>query len=145
MTISGVLSRCLQHWRGAGIRLGAPVPETEIREAWCRLGKRVSRDVIELYTTLGGFAEYEWDNDDNLWSLWPWDYVIEQNTLYPSDGVRFACVSIQVHSYELMFENDNDSVVCAVWDHKGAPLESWQVVSLTEFFRIYLDDPKRLW
>ena len=44
-----------------------PATESEVHDAFDAIGHRASRDVIELYTQLGGFEDY---TCDELWSLW---------------------------------------------------------------------------
>ena len=59
MTLAEVLSRCVTIGSAEGIAVAAPVPEQEIRRVWTRFGLEPSADVIELYTLVGGFQNYD--------------------------------------------------------------------------------------
>jgi hypothetical protein len=134
MAFSDTLIRCKASWQKQGIRLGPALSEDMIRETWSRLGRRVSRDVVALYSTLGGFAEYELDSDF-FWSLWPWTMVKERNQVKLGDGVLFCDHSIEICTWELRYESDDISSVWLIQHgHQTAP-------SLEMFFESYLQDP----
>lgn len=137
MSFGAVIDRCVDRWLGQGISLSPPVGEAEVREAWGRLGLHLSRDVLLLYTTVGGFAEDCWD-EDFWWSLWPWDYLLEQNFGDRSQGVRFCDHSIQLVTWEVRYENERRS---SVWRSCGTGPEVMCASSLESFFQMYLDDP----
>lgn len=66
--LSEVLARCMAAWERDGIRLGPPVPKAVVQQTWASFGHRASADVITLYSTLGGFAEYTLDST-SFWCL----------------------------------------------------------------------------
>lgn len=142
MPFDDVLSRCLAKWSGEKIPLGPPIREDEIRREWERFGRRVSRDVLRLYSTVGGFAEWCFDKEF-IWALWPWTLLLEQNAATPSEGVQFCDHSINVVTWELRFEDERHSSIWQIshsipgWSQQTAP-------NLKSFFRTYLDDPWRL-
>lgn len=137
MAFDAVLARCIDAWRGEGLPLAPPRREAEIHEAWGRFGHRASEDIIQLYTTIGGFAEL-FDDDRFFWSLWPWDFLIEENRRWPGAGVRFCDHSIHVFDWELRYEDERQSSVWQLTD-------GWETApTLEAFFETYLDDPYRL-
>lgn len=140
MAFGETLARCIDKWHGEAVALAAPIEEAEIRKVWGRLGQPVSRDVLQLYTTLGGFRDYAFDGVDLLWTLWPWSFLIEENTQDPhrGRGIPFCDHSIRVVTWELRFEDEQHS---SVWQSEG---NTRSAPTLESFFRIYLDDPWRL-
>ena len=136
MAFSETLSQCTALWRAQGVSLGPPRSEAEIRHLWSELGHRISDDVLTLYSTLGGFAEYEFDGTSLDWSLWPWDWLIKRNREERRSRVMFCDHSIEIATWELRYRNKD---VSSVWlyDHPTAP-------SLESFFNTYLDDPWKL-
>jgi hypothetical protein len=137
MAFSDTLSRCIDSWQAEGIKLGQPLVGNVIRQTWSSLGQRLSRDVLTLYSTLSGFAEYEAD-EEFFWSLWPWDWLKERNQAVRRTGVMFCDHSIEICNWELRYENEEVSSVWLVQDaEQTAP-------SLEAFFDLYLDDPWKL-
>lgn len=104
---------------------------------WSGLGQRVSRDVLALYSTLGGFAEYEHD-EEFFWSLWPWEWLKERNQAEPSASVKFCDHSIEICTWELRYESEDRSSVWLVQDAQRT------ATSLETFLEKYLDDPWKL-
>jgi hypothetical protein len=135
-----VLNMCIARWRETGVALSPPVEEAEVRRVLHGYGKRASEDVILLYGTVGGFKEYETDNDESLWTFWPWKMVEERNTAYQGDGVMFCDHSLQVVIWELRFEEEGRSSVWQV----DSPCPVMTAPSIEAFFRLYLQDPLRL-
>jgi hypothetical protein len=143
MALEDVLTRCIANWRGAGIPLSPPVDETDVRTAWDNLGGRATEDVVRLYTTVGGFAEYEFD-EEFLWCLWPWEMtrtgIIGRRG--EGEGVMFCDHSIEVVTWELRFEDDRRS---SVWSIRTLYNDSEMTApSLESFLGLYLEDPWQL-
>jgi len=137
MDFEDVLTLCIEKWRGEGIALAPPVDEAEVRSVWECLGGRTSEDVVRLYTTIGGFAEDDYDST-LFWSLWPWDMIRQENLGRRGEGVLFCDHSIRVIDWEIRFEDDRRSSVWQVTD------SSMTAPSLESFFRLYLEDPWQL-
>lgn len=132
---SETLDRCITSWRGKGLRLGDPIAPHTIVDAWKTFGHKLSSDVVKLYTTIGGFADYDqWDG--NFWNLWPWDHLIERNREDPyASGVVFCDHSLEVCTWVLKYESPSTSSVWLGDVYETAP-------SLAAFFQRYLTDPK---
>jgi len=79
MASEDILARCIAKWHDGGVAFSPPVDEAEVRGLWNNLGRRASDDDVQLYTTVGGFAEYVDDCTVLLWFLWPWDMVRQEN------------------------------------------------------------------
>jgi hypothetical protein len=138
MGFEDVLSGCIAKWRRYGIALAPPVDETAVHRAWDDFHQRASEDVVRLYTTVGGFAQYEFE-DDFFWSLWPWDMILSENSARPGEGVIFCDHSIEVATWELRFEDDRRSSVWTVETLYSDP--KMTAPSLESFLRLYLEDP----
>jgi hypothetical protein len=138
MTYEDVLVRCITKWRDEGIALSPPVEEVEVRRVWDGFGKQVSEDLVRLYSTVGGFAGYEFD-DEFFWSLWPWDMLYQRNTERRGEGVMFCDHSIELATWELRFEDAQRSSVWRVGTLYGDPVMA--APSLESFLRLYLEDP----
>jgi len=95
-----------------------------------------SVDVLELYGFIGGWKDYVCD-DDFLFALWPWDWLIERNSERERSGILFCDHSIEVVTWELRFVDSRHS---SVWLSDGRQVAA----TLEEFFRQYLRDPWQL-
>lgn len=137
-----LLHRCIAGWTAEGIPLAPPIAEDEIRRVWDRFGQRVSSDVLRLYGTIGGFAEYVLD-DEFLWCLWPWQDLLGWNAVQQGPGVEFCDHSIKVVTWGLRFEDDDRS---SVWRHDAQSPGNFHrtAPTLDAFFQMYLDDPWQL-
>jgi hypothetical protein len=141
MALRDVLGLCIEKWRRDGITLSPPVGEYEVRCTWDGFGKQAAEDVIRLYSTVGGFANDEMDDEFHL-SLWRWDVLREQNTQREGEGVMFCDHLIESIIYELRFEDHRQS---SVWELQSRDADPVMIApSLKMFFRLYLEDPWRL-
>jgi hypothetical protein len=138
VALDQVLTGCVEKWRREVVLL-PPVTEAEIHRIWSGCGSRAAKDVICLYTTVGGFANYEFE-PDFYWSLWPLDLIRDENTERKGQGVMFCDHSIQVVNWAVRFEDDLRS---SVWNVGQFGVESAEMTapSLEMFFRIYLETP----
>jgi hypothetical protein len=85
---------------------------------------------------VGGFADWHYVGDF-FWSLWPWDLLQEENRERSGTGMLFCDHSIRVVTWELRFEDkENSSVWTADTDvpRQVAP-------NLESYLRNYLDNP----
>lgn len=139
MALSEILDRCADQWQLQGVSLAPPIDEAEVRRVWNGLGQGLSADVLCLYTTVGGFTDYESEfKEDFFWSLWPWDWLQKRNAEDTGDGVMFCDHSIEIITWEFRYEDESRS---SVWNVQQ--LE--QVASSVEsFFQRYLEDPWQL-
>jgi hypothetical protein len=137
MSFADTLTKCAALWASQSIATGPPVPEEVIRETWSAFGQRVSQDVLTLYSTFGGFARWEFD-EEFFWSLWPWDLLIERNKEERQTGIMFCDHSIEVLTWELRYENEE---VSSVW---STTRKDQTALSLESFLEVYLNDPWQL-
>jgi hypothetical protein len=137
MGLDDVLARCIERWRKLGVALAPPVDDGEIRSTWDGLGGQASDDVVRLYSTLGGFAEYESDFGF-FWSFWPWAMIREENQCRRSKGIMFCDHSIRVLTWELRFEDKYHS---SIWEAETGLMTA---PSIESFLRLYLEHPWRL-
>ena len=78
--LAELIDQAMQSWKKAGIPLLPPANADTIRTAMNGIGRQVSEDVLQLYQTVGGFADY--DLYDNCWGLWSLDRIVEWNPVY---------------------------------------------------------------
>jgi len=149
MITPDIFERVRQHWADTGVNLLPPRNETEIVGVFSRGGKLpVSRDVIRLYRTVGGFQECEMDTDANL-SLWPLEKICEDNVGYDGPEICFGDYLIGSHVFYICFENDDVSTVIGGRNGPDVHAEHQAFVdepmfccpSLADFFENYLRDP----
>ncbi|HUE12727.1 MAG TPA: hypothetical protein VMR25_01065 [Planctomycetaceae bacterium] len=139
MAIEEVLNQCIQKWRSANIALAPQVPKTEVFRVWECNGHRLSDDVLALYSTVGGFADWHYE-EDFFWCLWPWNGLQEENQKEPGAGMLFCDHSIRAVTWQLRFEDQKHS---SVWTADVvAPRQV--AADLESFFRAYLDNPWKL-
>ena len=136
MALSDVIESCSDKWRANGLMLAPAVTEAEVRQVWLGFNKKVSSDVLQFYTTLGGFNAYTFD-DEFFWSLWPWDCVRQRNSESPREGVMFCDHSIEIVIWELRYENPK---ISSVWSSNGRQ----SAPTLESFLQRYLEDPWQL-
>src|ERR1700732_1788971 len=110
MALDEVLSRCITKWRAESSPLLPPVTEPEVRRVWNSRGWRLSDDVLCLYTTVGGFADWVY-LADFYWCLWPWNGLQQRNAEGPSQGIKFCDHSIDIVVWELRYEDERHSSV----------------------------------
>jgi hypothetical protein len=132
-----VYDRAVQHWRERGVALLPPASETELVSTFADLGYPLSADVRKLYTTVGGFVDYQWDD---LWSFWSLGRIREMNAPEPVPFVIFADYLIVSHLYCFHYESPEVSSVYI--SHSGGTLEACPVArNVPEFLEKLLRDP----
>ncbi|MBL8848307.1 MAG: hypothetical protein JNG89_01425 [Planctomycetaceae bacterium] len=131
-----VLRRCIAKWQDEGISLAPPVAGDEVCRVWQAFGTEASADVLQLFATVGGFQDYEFD-DDFLWSLWPWEWLTKRNTESPGEGVMFCDHSIGVVTWSLRYETPIHS---SIWSSHGV----LTAPTLQLFLEQYLRNPWQL-
>lgn len=136
--LSNTLDIVLKQWRAERIPLLLPLAEDEVITALKTTGRRVSRDVIELYCMTGGMNEGA--TDRYAWSLWPLEQIVTETTTYSRPYILFSDFLINSHLYCFKYEDEDASSVCIEW---GDGKEPQQVAgNLKEFFELYLTKPE---
>jgi len=80
------LNTLLSQWRSEALVVLPPAPEEAIREAFESAGSVATKDVIELYSKLGGMEVM----DSALWRLWSLAEIQSENTDRSISGVLFS-------------------------------------------------------
>jgi hypothetical protein len=113
MNLGESLKKVSEIWRKECLKMVAPKSEKEIVEELAKLNMPVSRDVIEVYSTLSGMIDGE--SDSTLLSFWDIDKILEENEK-KSELIAFADFLIYSHLYYFKFENEFISSIHIWWD-----------------------------
>lgn len=116
----GALAKLEKRWRGQGISLADRVEASVVREQIARLGKRVSEDMLTLYSSVGGILDKEMD--DACFSLWPLKDAIERNEEIESEYWCFGDHLIDSFLYVSIYQTPQESSVGAVFYPSESPL-----------------------
>ncbi len=134
-----ILNEVLGRWRRDRVRLLPPHEEKFIVAALSKTGRDISRDVISLYSAVGGMEDYEMDS--HCWSLWSLDRLVSENFNYARPYILFADFLINSHLYCLRYESEESSVHIDYFNNEEP---QFVANSLTEFFELYLRKPERI-
>jgi hypothetical protein len=123
----------------AAARLLPPRERSEVIAILSSTGRKVSSDVVDLYTITGGMPDGE---DDAQWfSLWDLGRVVEENRRYRGDVLFFADFLIDSYLYCFRYESESRSSVCIEYGDGNPPKPIAE--SPDEFFRLLMEDPDR--
>jgi hypothetical protein len=139
--LSQSLKQVIESWQEGGVdELWPPATPERIHAVLRDIGQKASADVIELYTTTGGFGGV----DKHAFRLWSLDEILKENTAHRGARWFFADVMIESFRFQLQFENE---LVSSVWSYCGEGEDlNYQIAdSLAHFFEIYLTDPGSIW
>ena len=134
------MERAIEQWRREGIDLLPPNEEAAVIAALNQIGRKYSRDVLTLYSAVGGMRDGE--SDSHAWSLWPLERVLSENPCYDRPYILFADFLIDSYLYCFRYENDESSSVCIEYGNGEEP--TCVAGSVDEFFEIYLRSPTDL-
>jgi len=143
--LAQLIEEALQTWSQAGVQLLSPLDGDTVRIAFNQIDRKVSADVLQLYQSCDGFADY--DLYYNCWGLWSLNRIVEWNTkasewskAVQRKQIGFADVMIDSFFFCFQYENEN---VSSVWVETGEELRL-AANSVSEFLAIFLSDPKKL-
>lgn len=136
MLLSKSLEKVSEIWKKECLNLVKPSPEKEIVEKFAKLKIPIARDVIEVYSTVGGMVDNELDS--TLFSFWNIDKILEENES-DSELVSFADFLIYSHLYYFKFKNEAVSSIHIYWDENDIEKIA---DSFEEFFENYLETPE---
>ncbi len=126
-----------QLWKNQELTLAKPFSENDLLESFANLEIVLSKDVIDVYTNLGGMAD---DNMDAIcFTFWTVEKVLSENKPN-SKLIFFADFLIYSHLYGFRFENENISSIHIYW---GENQIEKIADSFDEFFENYLTKPER--
>lgn len=127
----------IEYWRSRSVPLLPPADPSEVIAVFAELGQPLSRDVLQLYTRINGFAK---DEMDCLWRFLPLDELSEVNREYRRKVVWFADYLYASHMYGFQYVDANTSAVCV--DHNSKEYPAYRVAdSVEEFLKFYVNDP----
>ena len=139
MSIDDAIARAFVHWRSQGIPMLPGAGRDSLETVWRGLNRTLSADVVALYRTINGF-EYG-HMDDNHWTLWSLERIVEENQQLRSDGVVFGDLLILSYGYEFRRE---DSTRSSVWINDFNGSTELAAPSVADFLRRCVVDPRSL-
>lgn len=134
-----ILQKISEKWKKENLELVSPYSEEHIQNSFDKIGKLVSKDIFQVYTTFGGMSEGE--IDCNLLSFWNLNQLVVENTSLKSDLALFGDFLVYSHLYGYKYENENISSVYSNFE-TGEYLKISE--SVEEFFNLYLTDPMEI-
>ncbi len=136
--LSDNLIKVNRRWRDEGLELTASRLEEEVIEAFANLGILLARDAVEVYSTIGGFAED--DMDSECLTFWTVERILREND-FNAEDIYFADFLIDSHHYYFKYKNAESSTIYASYGETGR----FRIAdSFDEFFELYLTDIKGL-
>jgi len=131
-----VLEKIIEKWKDENLGINSPYSEKQIQNSFDKIGKLVSKDVLQVYMTFGGLADCEMDS--NLFSFWTLEQAVNENLKFKTNFTLFGDFLIFSHFYGYKYENENISSVYANYE-----IEEYTKVSesVEEFFGLYLTNP----
>jgi hypothetical protein len=58
-----LLQKIFEKWKGENLQIVSPYSEEQIQSSFDKIGKLVSKDIIQVYMTFGGMSETEMDSN----------------------------------------------------------------------------------
>ena len=134
-----ILQKIVEKWKNDNLEISLPYTKNQVLKSFAKIGKQVSNDILEVYTTFGGLAD---DGiDSNLMSFWTLDQLESENLSRKSEFTFFGDFLIFSHSYGYKYENENVSSVYS--DYETAEFKKISD-SVEEFFHLYITDPTEI-
>ena len=131
-----ILQKIAEKWKEENLQIVLPYAKEQIKSAFDKIGKLVSKDIIQIYTTFGGIANE--GIDSNLLSFWSLEQMIAENLKFKTDFALFGDFLIFSHLYGYKYENEDvSSVYCDFGTGKYLRTSD----SVEEFFDLYLTNP----
>ena len=136
------LERVKQHWISEGLALGPTPDRAQLCARFIDLGIKPASEVLQVFTTLGGFAND--DLDSECLTFWTIEKILTENSaVYAKDRpyVHFADFLFNSHTYAFsVAQMDRVEVHCYDNEDKIVKVAN----SFQDFFRYYLDELGKL-
>lgn len=132
------LQKVRNYWKKEKLNLAKPLLRFQLFRVFEVLTLQISKDVIEVYSTLNGFDENEMDSE--CLTFWTIEKILKENKPN-SEFVYFADFLIDSHHYAFKFEDGIDSSIYIHYSEKDRPKVA---SSFAEFFELYLTNTGRL-
>lgn len=129
-----ILENVIQKWKNEELEVVQPYSETQVREAFDKIGKSVSKDIIQIYTSIGSMND---TMDLNLLCFWNLGNLVTENLNHKSKFTLFGDFLINSHFYGYKYENENISSVYSDFE-TGEYIKIAE--SVEEFLHLYLTD-----
>ena len=130
------LQPLLRRWNTERVKLLPPELPANVEAVFERLGSKATRDVVELFSLLGGMDKM----DDGYLKLWSLQEMESENTVRSEFGPIFADYLISSWCFRLRPIDEATSAVYV--DHFDPRPPELVASSLTEFLTIYERDPE---
>ena len=127
----------IRRWQAEPVSLLPPQDVAEVRRTLAELGDLVSEEMVELYSTTGGMADGEMDN--NCFSLWPLEEVVREHRMAKTADVQFSDFLIHSHRYAFRFMSASHSKIVEAHEFDGSEQVYELYESATAFFNLYAD------
>ena len=132
------LEKVGERWKLDGVRLALPPTKEELIEDFANLGILLSQDVIETYSSLGGFKEDALDSEClTFWTVKKKLWENERNAKY----VFFADFLIDSHHCAFKYKNIENSMIYVCYSETDRYKIS---ATFAAFFELYLEKIERL-
>ncbi|MEO6588158.1 MAG: hypothetical protein ABIP06_02420 [Pyrinomonadaceae bacterium] len=92
-----ILQKIVEKWKGENLEIISAYSEKQVRGEFDKIGELISKDVLQVYKTIGGIADQ--DMDSNLLSFWTLEQIVAENSSHKSDFVLFGDFLIFSHLY----------------------------------------------
>ena len=136
--LSENLIKVNQKWRNEGLSLASPLLEEEVVEAFANLGVLAAKDVVQVYSTIGGFAEDGLDSE--CLTFWTLEKILREND-FNAEEIYFADFLLYSHEYYFKSKNAESSSIYV----RFSETDRFQIAdSFDEFFELYLTNIKGL-
>lgn len=134
-----IIQKVIEKWKGENLEITKPCSEKQIQSSFSRIGKPISKDILQVYTTFGGLADCEMDS--NLFSFWTLKQLVVENLEFKTNLTLFGDFLIFSHLYGYKYENEN---VSSVYTDYGIGECTKVSESVEEFFDLYLTNPMEI-
>jgi hypothetical protein len=129
------IERAVERWRLQNLPLRPPCQPAAVEEAFARIGRPCSADVVTLYCTTGGMHDAM---DLTGLYLWPLGRIVSARQEYAGDDVSFGDCLIDCFRFDFHFEDVNRSSIFGGYERRKL------ADSVEEFFDTHFRDPRKL-
>jgi len=132
---NALIDKLVRIWKDHNVGFITPSSVSEIQRTFISVGSKASKDVIALYSKIGGMDSME---NDALWRLWSLNEIIKENKEPSSYGILFSDHCIDCWQYRLRYETEERSSVFIDFGGKD-PVKFYD--GLDDFLAAYDRDP----
>lgn len=125
-----------EYWQRQGVKLRPPAIGSDVLSVFSTFKQSPTRDVIELYERLDGFADHQYSQ--NHFSLWSLAEIRSENAVNPTVDLWFADYLINAHYFSLHPEDQNTSSVHAQYHYPDGETRSFKVADSLQQFLLRL-------